>query len=142
MRDMVQNHLLQLLCLVSMEPPAKNQPDFIHDEKLKVLRCLKPIDRSDVASQTVRGQYIEGHIEGAEVPGYLSEEDAKAGKSQTETFVTIKAEIENNRWQGVPFYLRTGKRMRRRYSEIIIQFKTIGHRLFDAGSGRLATTSL
>ncbi len=142
MRDMVQNHLLQLLCLVSMEPPAKNQPDFVRDEKLKVLRCLKPIDRSHVASQTVRGQYIEGYIDGTEVPGYLQEEDAKPGKSQTETFVAIKAEIENNRWQGVPFYLRTGKRMRRRYSEIIIQFSSIGHRLFDAGSGRLADNQL
>lgn len=142
LRDMVQNHLLQLLCLVSMEPPAKNQPDFVRDEKLKVLRCLKAITPLDVNHVTVRGQYAAGNIDQKEVVGYSQEEDSQTEKSSTETFVALKTEIENSRWQGVPFYLRTGKRMRQRYSEIIIQFKPVVHRLFDAGSGRIADNQL
>jgi len=124
LRDMVQNHLLQLVCLVAMEFPARNMADDIRDEKLKVVRCLKPIDASTVNSHTVRGQYVEGTANREWVPGYLEESDAN-NKSDTETFVAIKAEIENNRWQGVPFYLRTGKRMSQRYSEIVIQFKPV-----------------
>lgn len=125
LRDMVQNHLLQLLCLVAMEHPAKNRPDDVRDEKLKVLRCLKPIDTENVGAVTVRGQYVEGAIEQKIVPAYNNEVDAAKGSSDTETFVAIKAEIENNRWQGVPFYLRTGKRLAKRYSEIVIQFKPV-----------------
>lgn len=124
-RDMVQNHLLQLVCLVAMEFPARNMADDIRDEKLKVIRCLKPIDTSTVNTHTVRGQYIEGSTNREWVPGYLEETDASNRDSDTETFVAIKAEIENNRWQGVPFYLRTGKRMSQRYSEIVIQFKPV-----------------
>ena len=124
LRDMVQNHLLQLVCLVAMEFPARNKADDIRDEKLKVVRCLKPIDATNVNNNTVRGQYIEGSTNREWVPGYLEEQDAQS-ESDTETFVAIKAEVENNRWQGVPFYLRTGKRMSQRYSEIVIQFKPV-----------------
>lgn len=142
LRDMVQNHLLQLLCLVSMEPPAKNRPDFVRDEKLKVLRCLKPIGPNEVDNVTVRGQYAEGMIDQQTVVAYSKESDAKSGRSNTETFVAIKAEIENTRWQGVPFYLRTGKRLKQRYSEIVIQFKPVVHRFFDASSGKVADNQL
>ncbi len=142
MRDMVQNHLLQLLCLVTMEPPAKNNPDFLRDEKLKVLRCLKPIGNLTVNSLTVRGQYKEGEVEKERVPGYLEEQDAVHSRSNTETFVAIKAEIENSRWQGVPFYLRTGKRMPMRHSEIIIQFKSNCHKFFGTGCGKISDNQL
>lgn len=133
-RDMVQNHMLQLLCLVAMEPPASNDADSVRDEKLKVLRSLKPIVGNDVANVTVRGQYGSGAIAGQPVPGYL--EELEGGKSKTETFVAIKAEIANWRWAGVPFYLRTGKRLAERVSEISIQFKPAPHNIFpdqDAG---------
>ena len=103
LRDMVQNHLLQLVCLVAMEFPSRNKADDIRDEKLKVIRSLKPIDASNVQTLTVRGQYTEGSVGQELVPGYSQEDDA-TGESDTETFVAIKAEIENNRWQGVPFY--------------------------------------
>ena len=131
LRDMVQNHLLQLVCLVAMEFPARNKADDIRDEKLKVIRCLKPINKDNVLSRTVRGQYTSGVVDGALVPGYLEEDDADSSSSSTETFVAIKAEIENNRWQGVPFYLRTGKCMERRYSEIVIQFKPVIFKFID-----------
>lgn len=130
LRDMVQNHLLQLVCLVAMEFPARNKADDIRDEKLKIIRSLKPIDASNVTGNTIRGQYTEGSIAQELVPGYRDEADAK-GVSDTETFVAIKAEIENNRWQGVPFYLRTGKRMSSRYSEIVIQFKPVVFKFID-----------
>lgn len=142
LRDMVQNHLLQLLCLVSMEPPAKNNPDFVRDEKLKVLRCLKPIETHGVNDSTVWGQYSSGQIDRDSVPGYLEEKDTANKRSNTESFIAIKAEIENTRWQGVPFYLRTGKRMPLRYSEIVIQFNPVVHQFFDAGSGRLSDNQL
>ena len=142
LRDMVQNHMLQLLCLVSMEPPAKNAPDFVRDEKLKVLRCLKPLEQQNADTLTVRGQYTEGHIQREPVAGYLDEGDAAEPRSNTETFVAIKAEIENSRWQGVPFYLRTGKRLPTKYSEIIIQFKPVVHRFFSAASGRVHDNQL
>jgi len=129
MRDMVQNHLLQLLCLVAMEPPARLDAQSIHDEKLKVLRALKPMTSSEVRENTVRGQYQSGAVNGHPVPGYLEEEGARRD-STTETFVAIKAEISNWRWSGVPFYLRTGKRLVKRYSEIVIQFKEVPHVIF------------
>lgn len=129
MRDMVQNHLLQLLCLVAMEPPTELDAQSIQDEKLKVLRALKPMSRSEVREQTVRGQYQSGAVKGKAVPGYLEEEGARQG-SDTETFVAIKAEVNNWRWAGVPFYLRTGKRMLKKLSEIVIQFKPVPHRIF------------
>lgn len=130
LRDMVQNHLLQLVCLVAMEFPARNKANDIRDEKLKIIRSLKKIDASNVTQNTIRGQYTEGSIAQELVPGYKQEKDAE-GNSDTETFVAIKAEIENNRWQGVPFYLRTGKRMASRYSEIVIQFKPVIFKFID-----------
>lgn len=142
LRDMVQNHLLQLLCLVSMEPPAKNNPDFVRDEKLKVLRCLKRFDVSTASDRTVRGQYTKGHIDRDPVVGYVEEADSQASRSNTETFVAIKAEIENSRWQDVPFYLRTGKRLPAKFAEIVIQFKPVVHRFFSGSSGRVADNQL
>ncbi len=127
-RDMVQNHLLQLLCLVAMEPPASTDANAVRDEKLKVLRSLKPIDAESVDAKTVRGQYKAGAAKGNPVPAYLDEVDDK--QSDTETFVAIKAEIETWRWAGVPFYLRTGKRLSSRVSEIIVQFKPVPHNIF------------
>lgn len=130
LRDMVQNHLLQLLCLVAMEPPARRSQESIREEKIKVLRSLRPIAGGDVAHKTVRGQYRAGAVNGKSVVGYLEEPDTPAD-SQTETFVALKAEIDNWRWAGVPFYLRTGKRMGHRVSEIVIQLKKVPHMLFE-----------
>ena len=129
LRDMVQNHILQLLCLVAMEPPTSLSADAVRDEKLKVLRALKPIVGDDVGKKTVRGQYRAGASNGAAVPGYL-EESGSEQDSRTETFVALKAEIENWRWSGVPFYLRTGKRLAARNSEIVVHFKSIPHSIF------------
>jgi glucose-6-phosphate 1-dehydrogenase len=130
MRDMVQNHLLQILSLVAMEPPTTLDADSIRDEKLKVLKALRPINSTNVAEKTVRGQYVAGFVRGEEVPGYLEEPDANE-KSKTETFVAIKAEIDNWRWAGVPFYLRTGKRLPNKTSEVVIYFKRQPHNLFS-----------
>ncbi len=141
LRDMVQNHLLQLLCLVAMEPPARLEQDEIRAEKIKVLHALRPISGTEQATKTVRGQYRNGAIDGEAVRGYL--EDAEAGdSSMTETFVALKAEIDNWRWAGVPFYLRTGKRMGHRVSEIVIQFKRVPHLLFEDQFGRLQDNRL
>lgn len=134
MRDMVQNHLLQLLCLTAMEPPANLEADAVRDEKLKVLRSLKPITINNVKDTVVRGQYTSGAVDGNPVLGYCDEEGA-AQKSDTETFVALKAEVDNWRWAGVPFYLRTGKRLPVRYSEIVIQFKEIPHSIFSDTKG-------
>jgi glucose-6-phosphate 1-dehydrogenase len=131
MRDMVQNHLLQLLCLVAMEPPTGMNPQFIHDEKVKVLRALKHMTSAEIKNNTVRGQYLSGAVGTKVVPGYLDEAGATPG-SATETFVALKAEINNWRWSGVPFYLRTGKRMQKKSSEIVIFFKEVPHQLFGA----------
>ncbi len=130
LRDMVQNHLLQLLCLTAMEPPARLDQDAIRTEKIKVLKSLRPMGIEDVKRKTVRAQYRPGVVEGKEVEGFHQEKDINR-KSTTETFVAVKAEIENWRWAGVPFYLRTGKRMGHRVSEIIIQFKTVPYLLFE-----------
>ena len=121
MRDMVQNHLLQLLCIVAMEPPISLGADDVRDEKLKVLRSLRKMDLADIKRDTVRGQYTAGASEGAAVKGYLEEDNVPAG-SRTETFVALRAQINNARWANVPFFLRTGKRMQKRQSEIIIEF--------------------
>ena len=128
MRDMVQNHLLQLLCLVAMEAPHEINPDSVRDEKLKVLRSLRPIPQQEIGSNTVRGQYRTGTVDGKPAQTYL--EDIEKGASDTETFVAIKAHVDNWRWSGVPFYLRTGKRMAQRYSEIVIQFRPVPHNIF------------
>ena len=113
MRDMVQNHLLQLLCIMAMEPPASSDPDAVRDEKLKVLRALRPLRDRDVLTKSVRGQYKAGAVRGVPVPGYLQEADI-APDSSTETFVALKVDIDTWRWAGVPFYLRTGKRLQDR----------------------------
>ena len=127
MRDMLQNHLLQLLCLTAMEPPSQFDPSAVRNEKLKVLRSLRPIDRDDAASHSVAGQYTAGAIDGVAVPGYR---DELGRDSQTETFVALRAHIDNWRWSGVPFYLRTGKRMPRRCTEIFLQFRKVPHSIF------------
>lgn len=135
LRDMIQNHMLQLLCLVAMEPPASDEANALRDEKLKVLRALKPVEGSDVGRATVRGQYRGVSSETASVKSYQDElPEAKKG-SHTETFVALKAEIQNWRWSGVPFYLRTGKRMATRVSEIVIQFRSIPHSIFQNAEG-------
>lgn len=121
MRDMVQNHLLQLLCIVAMEPPVSLDPDAVRDEKLKVLRSLRPLTVAEVARDTVRGQYGAGASAGEAAPGYLQEDNIPDG-SATETFVALKAHINNWRWAKVPIFLRTGKRMAERRSEIVIEF--------------------
>ncbi len=142
LRDMVQNHMLQLLCLVAMEPPASDDANALRDEKLKVLRALKPIANGDVGKNTVRGQYKGVKSETTSVAGYQEElPDEKKG-SRTETFVALKAEVENWRWAGVPFYFRTGKRMASRASEICIQFKPIPHSIFDHAEGAAKANKL
>ncbi len=133
LRDMVQNHLLQLLCIVAMEPPASIDSDAVRDEKLKVLRALRPIGPAEIAAKTVRGQYRAGAAAGQPVPGYL-EEDGIAGDSRAETFVAIKAEIDTWRWAGVPFFLRTGKRMQDKVAEIVINFREVPHSIFGTGA--------
>lgn len=129
LRDMLQNHLLQLLCIVAMEPPSSLDADIIRDEKLKVLRSLKPLTEDDVINNVIRGQYKAGTVNGQPAKGYL-EEDHITEDSQTETFVALKMEIQNWRWAGVPFYLRTGKRMQQKVAEIVIQFKDIPCKIF------------
>ncbi|HEX7342365.1 MAG TPA: glucose-6-phosphate dehydrogenase, partial [Rhodanobacteraceae bacterium] len=133
LRDMVQNHLLQLLCMVAMEPPSSLSPAAVRDEKLKVLHALKPIDADNASRLTVRGQYRAGAANGGAAPGYL--QDLGQASSRTETFVALKAEVGNWRWAGVPFYLRTGKRLPSRVSEIVINFRAIPYSIFAEGSG-------
>jgi len=140
-RDMVQNHLLQLLCLIAMDPPADLSADSIRDEKVKVLKALKQITPDIMDSYVVRGQYTAGTSDGKPVPGYLEEEGANKG-SDTETFVALKAEIENWRWSGVPFYIRTGKRLPEKLSQIIIHFKPAPHYIFDPDQKHLANNKL
>jgi glucose-6-phosphate 1-dehydrogenase len=136
MRDMVQNHLLQLLCIVAMEQPISLNPNDVRDEKLKVLRSLRPMGLADIKANTVRGQYSTGTVDGQSVAGYLSEANVPP-ESQTETFVALKAFINNARWANVPFYLRTGKRMQKRRSEIIIDFADQPFSIFgEQASGR------
>ena len=129
LRDMVQNHMLQLLALVAMEPPTSFDATAVRDEKVKVLRALRDVS----TSETVTGQYRSGAIQGQSVPGY----DEELGKdSDTETFVAIKAHVDNWRWKGVPFYLRTGKRLPERVTEIVVQFRCIPHSIFEGrGAG-------
>lgn len=128
--DMVQNHLLQLLCLVAMEPPHTLEADEVRNEKLKVLRALRPMNRKSVQTDSVKGQYTRGVVKGQEVQSYL--EDIEKFNSKTETFVALKTYVDNWRWKDVPFYLRTGKRMSKRYSEIVINFKEVRHNIFPS----------
>jgi len=129
MRDIVQNHLLQLLALVGMEPPAAFDDRSVRDEKVKVLRALRPITAAEAPHQTVQAQYTDGFIAGERVAAYRAEEGVPAS-STTETFVALKCFIDNWRWEGIPFYLRTGKRMPKRSTEIAIRFRVAPHRIF------------
>jgi glucose-6-phosphate 1-dehydrogenase len=130
LRDMVQNHLLQLLCIIAMEPPQSADPDAMRDEKLKVLRALRPLHGREVLTKTVRGQYKSGAVGGTPVVGYHAEKDVPA-ESTTETFVALKVEIDSWRWAGVPFYLRTGKRLQEKLSEIAITFEDIPLSIYE-----------
>jgi len=140
-RDMVQNHMLQLLCLTAMEPPVSLDADAIRDEKVKVLRAMRPLTPEQVTAQTVRAQYGEGVSSGKHVDGYLQEEGV-ASDSTTETYVALKLYIDNWRWAQVPFYLRAGKRLPKRMTEISLQFRDVPHRLFGAGTGDLDSNTL
>ena len=141
LRDMVQNHLLQILALVAIEPPTALDSDGIRDEKLKVLKALRPITRENVGEKTVRGQYAAGFLQGRQVPGYLGEEGFTPG-STTETFAALRVDIDNWRWAGVPFYLRTGKRLAAKRSEVVIHFKSLPHNIFQASYRKLPANRL
>jgi len=130
LRDMVQNHILQLLCLTAMEPPWSLTDDVVRDHKLEVLNCLRPVPVDAVDDFVVRAQYGSGFLDGVEVPGYRRE-DKVASDSTTETFTALKCYVDNWRWAGVPFYLRTGKRLPKRASEIAVQFKQVPPILFN-----------
>lgn len=134
LRDMVQNHLLQLLVIIAMEPPVSIDPDAVRDEKIKVLRALKPLKGIDAIENSVRGQYKAGAYSDGPVPGYLDGDDVP-DDSNTETFVALRAEIGSWRWEGVPFFLRTGKRMESKTTEIVINFKKVPHSIFATADG-------
>ncbi len=133
LRDMIQNHLLQILCLIAMEPPISFEADEVRNKKVDVLRALRPILPEEVHRFAVRGQYGEGKIDAQEVPGYRGETNV-APDSPIETYAAVKLLVDNWRWQGVPFYLRTGKRMQTRISEVSIQFRPVPHQSFPAAA--------
>ena len=134
LRDMVQNHALQLLCAIGMEPPINSHADAIRDEKLKVLRSLKPWTQESLAQDVVRGQYASGTIGGGKVAGYRDEPGVNP-HSNTETFVALRTEIANWRWAGVPFYIRTGKRLAGRDARIVVNFRPTPHAIFNSTVG-------
>jgi len=141
LRDMVQNHMLQLLCLVAMDPPVSLDADRVRDEKLKVLRALRPFEPHEALTMTVRGQYAHGAIDGQPVPGYIS--DLKGPESSTtETFVALKADVRTWRWANVPFYLRTGKRLPQKVSEIVIQYRALPFSIFPADAAEWTPNKL
>ena len=140
LRDMVQNHILQLLCLVAMEPPTSSDADAVRDEKLKVLKALKPFTAERMEQYIVRGQYTAGATPEGPVPGYL--EELGNPDSSTETFVALRCEVGTWRWNSVPFYLRTGKRLPKRQSEIVIEFKPIPHNMFGRAAGTVSQNRL
>jgi glucose-6-phosphate 1-dehydrogenase len=133
LRDMVQNHLLQLLCIIAMEPPVAATADAVRDEKLKVLRALRPMTGAEAIRNTVRGQYRSGVIGNATVPAYL-DETGVAPDSATESFVALRVDIDSWRWAGVPFYLRTGKRLPDTLAEIVVTFEQVPHSIFDGAT--------
>ncbi len=139
LRDMVQNHMLQLLALVAMEPPAKFDAASVRDEKVKALRSLRPIDQDSAQSHSVIGRYEAGAVAGQPVVGYAEELGRASG---TETFVALKAHVDNWRWKGAPFYLRTGKRLAKRQTEIFIQFKCVPHSIFAGPGAALSPNKL
>ncbi len=140
LRDMLQNHMMQLLCLLAMESPISLDADSLRDEKLKVLRSLRPIAAYEASTLTVRGQYSHGAVAGKTVEGYLA--DLGDGDSRTETFVALKAEVHTRRWANVPFYMRTGKRMPQKVSEIVIQFRALPFSIFPAEAAELQANQL
>jgi glucose-6-phosphate 1-dehydrogenase len=140
-RDIVENHVMQLLCLTAMEPPISLHADAVRDEKVKVMRSLRQFERPDVANSVVRGQYTRGLVHAEEVPGYREEPDV-AKDSSVETYVAMKVLIDNWRWGGVPFYVRAGKRLARRVTEIAIQFKEVPHTLFRSLDGGITPNVL
>jgi glucose-6-phosphate 1-dehydrogenase len=133
LRDMIQNHALQLLTMIAMEPPSTNDADAIRDEKLKVLKSLRPFSAEAVTRDVVRGQYRAGNVDGKKVQGYLDETKVPAG-SHCETFVAIRTEVQNWRWAGVPFYLRTGKRLAARDAQIVVNFRPVPHPIFPGAN--------
>lgn len=140
LKDMVQNHMLQLLAIIAMEPPSSVSSTAVRDEKVKLLRSLRRMTAEDVKAHSVKGQYTSGAVNGGAVAGYA---DELGNPSNTETFVALKAYIDNWRWKGVPFYLRTGKRMPERKSEVLIQFKPVPHNIFArVGAGKLDANSM
>lgn len=141
LRDMVQNHLLQLLCLVAMEPPTDLGADSVRDEKVKIVRSLRPLSPEEVAENVVRGQYIAGAISGQEVKAYRAE-DRVSPQSMTETYVALKVNVDNWRWADVPFYVRVGKRLPKGGTEIAIQFKNAPNVLFNKASEPLGPNVL
>jgi glucose-6-phosphate 1-dehydrogenase len=140
-KDIVENHLMQLLCLTAMEPPISLSADAVRDEKVKVLRSLRPMERSLVQNNVVRGQYARGFVRGEEAPGYREEPDVSPS-SRVETFLAMRVFVDNWRWSGVPFYVRAGKRLARRVTEIAIQFKKVPHTLFRAPDGGISPNVL
>ena len=141
LRDMAQSHLLQLLCLIAMEPPNRLDDQSIRSEKVKVLEALKSFDKENISSNYVAAQYVDGEIDGIQKPGYINEDGANQN-SNTETFVAVKTEIQNWRWLGVPFYLRTGKRMASKATQIVIHFKSDGHYIFNGSKESLEGNTL
>lgn len=134
LRDMVQNHLFQVFSLIAMEPPASMGSEEVRDEKTRVMRAVRPISRDTVEQRAVRGQYSSGMVDGEEVPGYLDEEGV-ADDSTTETFAALKLFVDNWRWADIPFFIRTGKRLPKRVTEVAVQFKRAPHQIFpEAGS--------
>jgi glucose-6-phosphate 1-dehydrogenase len=140
-RDIVENHLMQLLCLTAMEPPISLAADAVRDEKVKVLRSLRPLERSEVAQCVVRGQYTRGVMRGEEVPAYREEPDVSPD-SRVETYVAMRCFVDNWRWSGVPFYVRAGKRLARRVTEIAVVFNEVPHTLFRAPDGGITPNVL
>ena len=141
LRDMLQNHLLQILTFIAMEPPVDLEAKNIHREKIKVLEALRPITPNNVADKTVRGQYSSGFLKGQSVPGYLEEEGANTDSS-SESFVALRVDIDNWRWADVPFYLRTGKRLQEKRTEIVINFKQLPHNIFKDSFPELPANKL
>ena len=141
LRDMVQNHLLQLVCLLAMEPPLNVQADSLRDEKLKVLRALRPMAPHEVGSLTVRGQYAAGAVDGKSVESY-ARDLGEGHTSETETFIALKAEVRTWRWANVPFYLRTGKRLPQKVSEVVIQFRDIPISVFPRDAAQMQPNRL
>ena len=140
LRDMLQNHLLQLLCLLAMESPVSMDAQSVRDEKLKVLRALRPMAPHEVSHNTVRGQYVAGAVGGKPVPGY--KDDLGDHDTRTETFIALKAEVHNRRWANVPFYLRTGKRLPQKVSEVVVHFRSLPFTIFPAEAGELESNQL